>query len=123
MLFRSDPVRLRQIIDQLLENAVRFTGHGSVSLSLRRRDDTIEFEVADTGPGIPPEQVSRLFERFWQAEETREQGSGLGLTIAKGIVEALGGNIWVESELGRGSTFLFSLPKAEPGIEKARSVS
>ncbi|MFP4598095.1 MAG: sensor histidine kinase [Persicimonas sp.] len=65
---------------------------------------------SDTGCGIPPEQISHLFDRFWQAEKGARHGAGLGLEIAKGIIEAHGGQIWVESELGQGTTFFFFLP-------------
>jgi signal transduction histidine kinase len=70
--------------------------------------------VADTGPGIPPEQVPHVFGAFWQARNADRRGLGLGLVIARGIVEAHGGRIWVESEPGRGTTFVFTLPGAPP---------
>jgi signal transduction histidine kinase len=66
--------------------------------------------VADTGPGIPPEDLDRLFEKFWQRQRTDKRGVGLGLAIARGIVEAHGGHIWAESTVGVGSTFFFTLP-------------
>jgi signal transduction histidine kinase len=68
------------------------------------------FWVADTGPGIAAEDVPRLFERFWQAQKDGRRGAGLGLPIVKGIVEAHGGRVWVESTPGRGSTFFFTIP-------------
>jgi signal transduction histidine kinase len=71
------------------------------------------FEVTDTGPGIPAEQVSHLFEQFWQARKSDKRGVGLGLTIAKGIVDAHGGRIWVNSTPGAGTTFLFSIPAGD----------
>ena len=76
--------------------------------------DDVLISVKDTGPGIPETQLPRVFERFWKGEETPREGRGLGLYIAKGIVEAHGGTIWVESRVGVGSTFFFTLPLA-PG--------
>jgi signal transduction histidine kinase len=69
------------------------------------------FEVVDRGPGIPGDQQPHIFERYWQARTTDNRGIGLGLAIAKGIVEAHGGRLWVESEVGAGSTFRFTLPR------------
>jgi two-component system, chemotaxis family, sensor kinase Cph1 len=72
----------------------------------------VRFGVVDTGPGIPPEQLPHIFGRFWQARPSDRRGIGLGLAIAKGIVEAHNGRIWVESRVGSGSTFYFTLPCA-----------
>ena len=72
----------------------------------------IRFVVSDTGAGIPTEHLDFVFDRFWQVQRTARLGTGLGLAIAKGIVEAHGGRIWAESELGKGSTFQFTLPAA-----------
>jgi signal transduction histidine kinase len=82
-------------------------------LGARRDGTNILFEVSDTGPGIPPEQLSHLFEQFWQARKNDKRGVGLGLTIAKGIVEAHGGRIWVTSTPGEGSTFAFTIPAGD----------
>jgi len=114
----GDDQRIAQIITNLLSNAVKFTPeHGSISLdiSLRAVDDdtcTILFVVADTGIGITPEQQARLFRSFQQAEDStarRFGGTGLGLSISKSIVELMGGEIWVESSIGEGSVFSFTI--------------
>ena len=75
--------------------------------------DLVHFVVADSGPGIAPEQVPHVFDRFWQANHTAHLGAGLGLAIAKGIAEAHGGIVWVESDPGRGSTFHLRVPNVE----------
>jgi len=108
-----DKARIAQVVSNLLGNAIKFTPEGGVlRLSARRLEDDIEVSVSDTGPGIKPEHLSTIFERFWQAEAGRKLGAGLGLSIAQGIVAAHGGKIWVESTLGAGSTFRFTLPIA-----------
>lgn len=107
----ADRQRLQQVLSNLLANAVRFTPHGGeVRLSAILLDDAIRIEVRDTGPGVTPEDVPRLFERYWQAPRLLRAGSGLGLFIAKGIVEAHGGTIGVESEVGKGAHFWFTVP-------------
>ena len=78
------------------------------------RDHEVIFRVADTGSGIAPENLPRVFDRFWQATRANRQGAGLGLPITKGIVEAHGGHIWVESTPDRGTTFFFTIPQATP---------
>ncbi|WP_162910692.1 PAS domain-containing sensor histidine kinase [Hymenobacter oligotrophus] len=117
----GDPHRLNQILINLVANAVKFTQQGSVSVAGRlvsETDETLtaEFSVSDTGPGIPPDRLERIFEDFTQAyaDTTRNfGGTGLGLSISRALVEQLGGTMRVESELGRGSTFAFTvtLPK------------
>ncbi|HEY0931480.1 MAG TPA: ATP-binding protein [Gemmatimonas sp.] len=110
-LVKADRHRVGQVLSNLLGNAVRFTPRGgSISLTARREDDMLRIAVRDTGPGVAPEDVPRLFERYWQAPRLLRAGSGLGLFIAKGIVEAHGGTIGVVSELGQGSEFWFTLP-------------
>ena len=106
------------MLGNLLANAVKFTPSGGrVRLGATRGDDAQEivFEVADTGPGLSPEAQAHLFDRFWQERRSDHRGVGLGLPIAKGIVEAHHGRIWVESEAGRGSRFLFALPTSPVG--------
>ena len=79
----------------------------------------MRFAVKDTGPGIPKEQLPHLFNRYWQARKLAQEGSGLGLYIAKGIIEAHGGQLWVESQVGSGSTFFFTLPVVTgPGMAR-----
>lgn len=107
----ADKQRLLQVLSNLLGNAVRFTPHGGeITLSSRVENAMLRIAVHDTGPGVAPEDVPRLFERYWQAPRLLRAGSGLGLFIAKGIVEAHGGEIGVDSELGRGSEFWLTIP-------------
>jgi signal transduction histidine kinase len=90
---------------------VKFTpAGGTITLSAIRADGKVQCSVIDTGPGIPPAQIPRLFGKFWQAKRGDGRGVGLGLAIAKGIVEAHGGRMWLESTPGQGATFLFSVP-------------
>jgi signal transduction histidine kinase len=106
-----DAHRIGQVISNLLGNAVKFTPErGKIRLSGRHRGNTVIVSVSDTGPGIAPEDLSRVFDRFWQAQKTTYTGSGLGLSIAKGIIDAHGGAIWAESQIGQGSSFSFTLP-------------
>ncbi len=108
-----DPARVGQVLHNLLGNAIKFSPeNGAVGLEAAAAADAAEviFSVADTGPGIPQEQLPHLFDRYWQAKAGGEQGVGLGLSIAKWIVEAHGGRIWAETAVGRGSRFRFSLP-------------
>jgi PAS domain S-box-containing protein len=109
----ADAARIQQVLSNLVGNAVKFTPRGGrVTVCAERIDGEVRFGVIDTGPGIPPEQVPHIFGRFWQAKPSDRRGIGLGLAIAKGIVEAHGGRIWVESHVGLGSTFYFTLPAA-----------
>jgi PAS domain S-box-containing protein len=107
----ADVARIQQVLSNLVGNAVKFTPrNGRVTVCAERIDGEVRFGVIDTGPGIPPEQVPHIFGRFWQAQTSDRRGIGLGLAIAKGIVEAHNGRIWVESHVGLGSTFYFTLP-------------
>jgi len=111
-----DPTRIRQVLFNLLNNAARFTERGSVTVSVRQQDEegeAVVFAVADTGLGIAPEDIPHIFEEFQQADGStrrRHGGAGLGLAISRRFVELHGGHIWVESQVGQGSTFYFSLP-------------
>ena len=108
---QCDPGRIAQVVSNLLNNALKFTEPGgSVTLSVVADDLEATFSVQDTGSGIEPGELGRVFDREWQAEETAHLGSGMGLYIAKSVVAAHSGRIWVTSELGRGSTFSFTLP-------------
>ena len=110
---RADRDRLLQVLGNLIDNALKFTPEGGqVTVRARVSDLEARTEVADTGPGIPEAHRSHLFEPFWQARQAGRHSAGLGLAIAKGIVEAHGGRIGVESSEGRGSTFWFTLPLA-----------
>jgi signal transduction histidine kinase len=105
--------RLLQVFENLIGNAIKFTPpHGCITVGAASRDHEVVFRVTDTGGGIAPENQSRVFDRFWQASRAGRLGAGLGLPITKGIVEAHGGRIWVESAVGSGSTFFFTIPTA-----------
>ncbi|MBC7224394.1 MAG: GAF domain-containing sensor histidine kinase [Anaerolineae bacterium] len=116
-LLRLDPSKVRLVLTNLLSNAVKFTPEGgTISVLVSRTLREARVCVADTGEGIPPEALSRVFDQFYQAEPVstrRHEGLGLGLSIAKGLVELHGGRIWAESEPGKGAAFTFTLP-AEP---------
>jgi signal transduction histidine kinase len=110
---RADAVRVSQLVGNLVGNALKFVPDGGrVTVSAVRRGPEVLFQVKDTGPGIAPADVEHLFEKFWQERRGDRRGIGLGLTITKGLVEAHGGKIRVESTLGSGSTFSFTLPAA-----------
>lgn len=119
-IVRADPARVSQIVGNLLGNAIKFTREkGSVKLRASVDDTQVVFQVVDDGPGIAPDNISHLFDNFWQARKNDRRGVGLGLTIVKGLVEAHGGRIWVESKVDHGSTFSFSLPAVKGFADKA----
>ena len=108
---RADRDRVLQVLSNLVGNAIKFTpSSGTVTLRARKVDGMVRISVKDNGPGISPEDVPHLFERFWRASGVNERGTGLGLSIVKSIVEAHGGTLWVETQVGVGSTFFFTLP-------------
>lgn len=108
---RADQDRTLQVLSNLLVNAIRHTPRGGrVEVGAERRHHEVVLRVADTGSGIPEHDRAHLFDRFWRADESDRDGAGLGLAIVKGIVEAHGGRVWLESEVGHGSTFYFTLP-------------
>jgi two-component system phosphate regulon sensor histidine kinase PhoR len=111
---KIDPQRLEQVLVNLIHNAVKFTRTGGeIVLVAETTNGVVRFAIRDTGIGIPAEDISRVFERFYRVDKSRAgSGTGLGLSIAKHIVEAHGGRIWVESVEGRGSTFYFTIPVA-----------
>jgi len=115
----ADTIRIGLVVSNLLGNALKFTPPGgSVTVSVRSEEreqgKEVVFTVQDTGVGIPPESLPHLFERFYRVPGQEEKsGAGLGLAIAKEIVEAHGGRVWAESEIGRGSRFSFALRAAE----------
>ena len=114
----ADAAGIRKVLNNLLHNAIKFTpARGRIVISARPSDDNIEIQIADTGIGIPARDLSRIFERFYKADQSRaahaSRGTGLGLAIAKHIVEGHGGTIRVESIEGQGSTFYFTLPACE----------
>jgi signal transduction histidine kinase len=107
----ADAARVLQVLSNLVGNAIKFTpAGGTITLSAARTDGPVQCSVSDTGPGIPAAQIPRLFGKFWQAKRGDGRGVGLGLAIARGIVEAHGGTIDVRSEMGHGSVFSFGLP-------------
>ena len=115
----ADRDKVIQILINLIGNAVKFTPHdGKVTVALEKNDDDfVQIAVSDTGPGILSEETSKIFSKFYQVANVANQkpkGSGLGLAISKALVEMHGGKIWVESEVGRGSTFYFTLPAQQP---------
>jgi signal transduction histidine kinase len=107
-----DRDRVVQVLENLIGNALKFTPPGgSVTLSVERAHGDVRLTVADTGPGIAEEQIPWIFDRFWTGRGKAGAGTGQGLYIAKGIVEAHGGKIWVETKAGIGSRFSFTLPE------------
>ena len=117
---RCDRERMMQVFSNLIGNAVKFVPEGgTIALSATASGTNALVSVRDTGPGIPPARLPHLFQRYWQADETARKGRGLGLFITKGIVEAQGGVIWAESQVGVGSTFFLTLPLATPSLGRA----
>ena len=117
---RTDVVKLRQCLFNLISNAAKFTEAGHITLGVRRSGDALEFSVADTGIGMTQEQLGRLFERFAQADETTTRkfgGTGLGLALTRAFARLLGGDVSVESTPGAGTTFTLRLPAAIPSAD------
>ena len=110
-----DPLKITQVLENLIDNALKYTPRGStieITATLDAAGTVVG--VRDNGPGIPTEDLSRIFERFYRVDKGRSRekgGTGLGLSIVKHIVQLHGGRVWVESELGKGSAFFFSLPR------------
>lgn len=112
-IISTDEVRLRQVLDNLIGNAIKFTHSGSVTLEVNKQNGHFSFKVIDTGIGITADEQSSIFERFMQVEHSHNVnygGTGLGLAISKNLIDLLGGKLQVESEIGKGSTFYFNLP-------------
>ena len=110
----ADADRICQVLGNLIGNAIKFTPRGGrITLAARREGREVRVSVTDQGPGIPAADLERVFEPYWQAKSTARLGAGIGLKIAKGLVEAHGGRIWVESKVGEGTTFTFTLPVAD----------
>ena len=118
IVIEGDKNRIFQVVSNLIGNAFKFTTNGSVSYGYRRKGNEIEFHVSDTGIGIEADKLSKVFERFVKVNNFA-QGTGLGLSICKTIIERLGGTISVSSEMGKGTTFLFTLPLSESKKETA----
>lgn len=112
---RADRHRIMQVLSNLIGNSLKFTPPGGrIATNARPIPGQVLFIVSDTGPGIATEHLQDIFSPYWQAKRAERLGAGLGLPIAKGIVESHGGRIWAESEQGKGTTFYFTLPVAEP---------
>ena len=106
-----DRERILQVLGNLVGNAIKFTPNGgTITVHAEPAEGHVLVSVADTGPGIPDEYVPHIFERYWKGKREGRSGTGLGLYIAKGIVDAHGGRIWLESKVGVGSTFFFTIP-------------
>jgi CheY-like chemotaxis protein len=123
---KGDRNRLLQVLLNFLSNAVKFTSQGTITAGAQDGPDVIKVYVSDTGEGIYPEERDKIFEEFYRIGDSltgRPKGSGLGLSISKKIIEAHGGRIWAESQLGKGSTFYFTLPKKVEAAHEERVVS
>lgn len=110
----ADPDRLREVITNLFDNAVKYTEEGKISIGLTANDQVVQLFIRDTGAGIPAEDIPHLFQKFYRVDNSATRtvgGTGLGLFISRKIIELYGGRIWVESELGKGSTFYINLPR------------
>lgn len=119
----TDPFRFRQIFSNLIGNALKFTERGFIEFGYKKFDNQIEFYVKDTGVGIPKNKFKLIFDRFGQVPENErlnQKGTGLGLAISSSLVKMLGGKMWLESEVGKGSAFFFTLPLKERQIEEKR---
>ncbi len=117
----GDRDRLLQVLLNLISNAIKFTDRGSVTVKARKIDSEVVVSVIDTGIGITEADKEKIFEKFKQVGDTltgKPRGTGLGLPISKHIIEHFGGGIWVESKIGKGSNFSFSIPISKEGIEK-----
>jgi len=109
----ADQDRICQVLGNLIGNAIKFTPRGGhIALAARRVGREVQISVSDEGPGISEQDLAHVFEPYWQAGSTARLGAGIGLKIAKGLVEAHGGRMWVESRLGAGTSFSFTLPVA-----------
>ena len=115
----ADRDKITQVLLNLIGNAVKFTPpYGKVGVAIQKNgDEWVQISITDTGPGIQTDQVDKIFDKFYQIAQVTKQktkGTGLGLAISKALVEMHGGRIWMESEVGKGSTFSFTLPARQP---------
>jgi PAS domain S-box-containing protein len=112
----ADPERLREVITNLFDNAVKYTGEGKITLGITGNQQVVQCYVRDTGPGIPSEDLPHLFQKFYRVDNSATRtigGTGLGLFICRKIIELYDGQMWAESDLGKGSTFYFNLPRLD----------
>jgi signal transduction histidine kinase len=115
----ADPARLQQVFANLFSNAVKFTPPGgTIRVGAGTQGQSVRLWIADSGPGISAKELPHVFDRFWQARRTARLGTGLGLFIVKGIIEAHGGTISIESEVGAGTTIFLTLPIADRDAQR-----
>jgi signal transduction histidine kinase len=122
----ADPVRLTQVLSNLVANAIKFTERGQVTISTELYDRSIAIHIVDTGAGIPAAQLPKLFEDFYQTDPTQPKeklSSGLGLTLARRLVIRMGGDLWASSTVGAGSKFSFTVPRSPEAAGQPRSVN
>ncbi|MDD5679623.1 MAG: HAMP domain-containing sensor histidine kinase [Candidatus Omnitrophica bacterium] len=110
-LVQADKDKLMEVMINLLNNAIKYTPSGSIAVNLSGDEKEVRFEIVDTGPGIPQEDIKKIFDKFERVTAEKKEGTGLGLSIAKDIIELHKGKIWVESTVGKGSKFIFILPR------------
>jgi len=111
----AEPTDVAIALDNLLDNAIAYTEQGSVSVTVKASESSVRIKVADTGPGIAPEHLGRIFERFYRVDRARSResgGTGLGLALVRHVVERSGGSVTVASEPGAGTTFTLTVPRA-----------
>ena len=114
----TDQSRLLQVLSNLINNSVKFTEKGNITTEVFKKGPNVHFRVTDTGIGIPKSEHKKIFDRFYQVDSTytrRVGGSGLGLAISKALVESMGGRLWLESKVGKGTTFEFTVKISKPG--------
>jgi len=119
LIVKSDSFRIEQVLINLLLNAIEFVPKekGIIEINVKEQDHTVIFSVKDNGPGISKDNQKQLFDKFYQVDRSlrrNHEGIGLGLTVCKGIVDGLGGKIWLNSTLGEGAVFYFSIPNVDP---------
>ena len=118
-----DPNRLREVLQNLIDNAIKYTPQGTITIALTGDNSTVQLQVSDTGSGIPEEDIPHLFQKFYRVDSSITRsigGTGLGLYISRKLIEMYNGHIWVESQLGKGSTFFINLPRLS--VEQALSM-
>ena len=104
-----------QVLSNLISNGIKYSAEGGkVHISAASDEDVVRISVEDAGVGIPESELPRVFDRFWQSKRTNRSGAGLGLTIARGLVRAHGGRMWIESAVGTGTSVHFTVPRAAP---------
>ncbi len=118
---KADPLRFKQVLYNLIDNAIKFTEQGQISLRCEAKDSLWEFQIQDTGIGIAESDYDLVFTEFGRIENDKKKpisGSGIGLALTKRLIELHGGEIWFESEVGKGTTFFFTIPKENNAVPK-----